>query len=254
MSSSLTPASSTLLTPKDALRPRSPLLSQEPSTLDIDCQELHYPPLHLPQSALSSVSPSNAVCCPCAINNDGSGHHGSGEHKRCIDANARPLFFATKVAPVFFYVFVYRVLANAITVASAAIVDARVDCLGLISGGVAAVVQSQPQDDDETESARSQSQSQAQQKNLSLVLDPTPPEHSSAILAAAVVGYMPASDELTEVWLRGNIPAKKGLDHEALIDGAVEAARAVQAGVLGLAVLESAERQRGVEGVAAEGR
>lgn len=125
-----------------------------------------------------------------------------------------------------------NVLAGCITVASAAIADARIDCLDLIAGGVAAFV-----DDN----------SKKQENNDStLVLDPNPAEHQD-ILSVCVVGYMPSRDEITELWLKGDTPnsasgaQSKAAGHELLVDGAVEAARAVQT-VLIEAVKESAER------------
>ncbi|KAI5290612.1 3'-5'-exoribonuclease [Ascosphaera aggregata] len=148
------------------------------------------------------------------------------------------------------------VLANAITVAGAAIIDAGVDCLGLISGGVASVVsvpttsavsgtttpaQSQKQDNDGQSVALSSS-SQSPLTTLKILLDPAPTDHpTNTILATAVVGYMPSSDELTEVWVKGNIPAVQGFDHEALIDAAVECAKAISGGVVAAAVRECAE-------------
>lgn len=153
-----------------------------------------------------------------------------------------------------------NVLSHAITVAGAAVVDAGVDCLGLISGGVAAVVaaptpthpestsqqQEEGQREEDTTSIATSLASSTSPRTLKLLLDPAPTEHSlhtSTILATAVVGYMSSSDELTEVWVKGNIPPIEGYDHEALIDGAVECARAVSKGVVVDAVRESAERR-----------
>lgn len=148
-----------------------------------------------------------------------------------------------------------NVLSHAITVAGAAVVDAGVDCLGLISGGVAAVVaaptpthpeSTSQQEEEDTTSIATSLASSTSPRTLKLLLDPAPTEHSlhtSTILATAVVGYMSSSDELTEVWVKGNIPPIEGYDHEALIDGAVECARAVSKGVVVDAVRESAERR-----------
>ena len=125
-----------------------------------------------------------------------------------------------------------NVLAGCITVASAAIADARIDCLDLIAGGVAAYVEDSTKDKEGTDNR--------------LVLDPNPAEHQD-ISSACVVGYMPSRDEITELWLKGDMPKStsgaqgKAASHELLVDGAVEAARAVQT-VLIEAVKESAER------------
>jgi exosome complex component MTR3 len=78
------------------------------------------------------------------------------------------------------------------------------------------------------------------------MLDMDPAEHRS-ILSACVVAYMPARDEITELWLKGD-SSKAALEkgdaraaHEALIDGAVDAARGANT-VLSEAVRESIAR------------
>lgn len=126
-----------------------------------------------------------------------------------------------------------NVLAGCITAASAAIADARIDCLDLVTGGVAALVADEAEEGTEEGAPK-------------LVLDPNPAEHRS-IISACVVGYLPARDEITELWLKGDTSRvalgaeDKRSGHEALIDGAVDAARGVQT-VLAEAVRESAER------------
>lgn len=89
------------------------------------------------------------------------------------------------------------VLAGAITAASAALVDAGIDCLDLISGGVAAVAE----------------------KGKDVLIHPCQSEHA-AISSMCVVGYLQARDEITELWTKGS-PA---VGSSALIDRAVEAA------------------------------
>jgi RNase PH len=121
-----------------------------------------------------------------------------------------------------------NVLAGCITAASAAIADAHIDCLDLVAGGVAALVS----DDEKQTSAAPK-----------LMLDADPAEHRS-IVSACVVAYMPARDEITELWLKGdsskalleNGDSRSG--HEALLDGAVDAARGAHT-VLAEAVRES---------------
>jgi exosome complex component MTR3 len=120
-----------------------------------------------------------------------------------------------------------NVLAGCITAASAAIADAHIDCLDLVAGGVAALVS-----DDSADSSTPK-----------LMLDTDPAEHRS-IMSACVVAYMPARDEITELWLKGD-SSKAALEngdertaHEALIDGAVDAARGAHS-VLGDALRES---------------
>ncbi|OAX84891.1 hypothetical protein ACJ72_00743 [Emergomyces africanus] len=135
-----------------------------------------------------------------------------------------------------------NVLAGCITVASAAIADARIDCIDLITGGVAAFVENP----NVGNSAKIKAPSENKEHGQLLVLDPDPSEHQG-IASACVVGYMPSRDEITELWLKGdtsNILPGSGnaaTSHEALIDGAVDAARGVQT-VLAEAVRESAER------------
>ncbi|PLB51115.1 exoribonuclease family protein [Aspergillus steynii IBT 23096] len=129
-----------------------------------------------------------------------------------------------------------NVLAGCVTAASAAISDARIDCLDLVAGGVAALVS------DESEEGKD-----AKPK---LMLDMDPAEHK-AIVSACVVAYMPSRDEITELWLKGDSSKAslaaddKRLAHDALIDGAVDAARGAHT-VLAEAVRESAMRFAGL--------
>lgn len=110
-----------------------------------------------------------------------------------------------------------NVLAGCITAASAAIADAGIDCVDLISGGVAASIESEGE--------------ASTDKTTSVVLDPCPSEHEN-VRAACVVGYLQSRDEVTELWMKGDMT-----DSEALIDRAVEAA------VLGRTVLADAVRE-----------
>lgn len=97
-----------------------------------------------------------------------------------------------------------NVLAGCITVASAAITDAGIDCVDVVCGGVAAITRN-PGVNGEPALAR--------------VLDPCPAEHKE-VVAACVVGYLASRDEITEIWLKGDV----GVDPEALIEGATHAA------------------------------
>ncbi|GIJ98110.1 3'-5'-exoribonuclease [Aspergillus viridinutans] len=129
-----------------------------------------------------------------------------------------------------------NVLAGCITAASAAVADARIDCLDLVAGGVAALV--------------SDESAEGEKSTPKLMLDTDPAEHRS-ILSACVVAYMPSRDEITEIWLKGDSwrvllgPDDKRSGHDALIDGAVDAARGAHT-VLAEAVRESAERFAGL--------
>jgi exosome complex component MTR3 len=101
------------------------------------------------------------------------------------------------------------ILSGCITVASAAITDAGIDCVDLVTGGVAAIVR-QPSGP------------------LQFVLDPSPSDQEE-IIAACVIGYLQSRDEITELWAKGNMVQTNGkashsLTFEPLIDQAVEAA------------------------------
>ena len=126
-----------------------------------------------------------------------------------------------------------NVLAGCITVASAALADARIDCLDLLAGGVAAII----------------SNGKAFGSRL---LDPCPIEHAE-ISSACVVGYLPSRDEVTEIWARGDLAQKDGgaSGLEDLVDSAVTAARGAQL-VQQEAVRESAERWTSQHGERAE--
>jgi exosome complex component MTR3 len=100
-----------------------------------------------------------------------------------------------------------NVVAGCITAASAALLDARIDCLDLVAGGVAATV--------------------SNDGKAIKILDPSPSEQPS-IGSVCVVGYMPTRDELTLIWAKGDIPASNeervhGFD--SLLDSAVNAAK-----------------------------
>ena len=103
------------------------------------------------------------------------------------------------------------ILSGCITVASAAVTDAGIDCIDLITGGVAAIVH-QPS------------------APLQLVLDPCPSDHEE-IVAACVIGYLQSRDEITELWAKGNISPSsnaeetKPMGFETLVNSAVEAAK-----------------------------
>jgi exosome complex component MTR3 len=96
-----------------------------------------------------------------------------------------------------------NVLAGCITVASAAIADAGIDCVDLVSGGVAAMVRSPESKDDDAVK----------------VLDPSPAEHQD-VVAACAVGYLAGRDEITEIWMKGDV----GVNPDDLIEGATYSA------------------------------
>lgn len=117
------------------------------------------------------------------------------------------------------------VLSGCITVASAAIADAGIDCVDMVAGGVAALVQDK--------------------QGTSLVLDPVPSEHVE-ILSACTVGYLSARDEVTDLWVWGDTGAlisdgstDAGVSYEDFVNSAVQAARGSHA-VLAAALKEAA--------------
>ncbi|KAL9620391.1 MAG: hypothetical protein Q9160_005091 [Pyrenula sp. 1 TL-2023] len=111
-------------------------------------------------------------------------------------------------------------LSSCIIVASAALADAGIDCLDLLTAG----------------SAMTSSSGQ-------IYLDPCPSEHDN-ISACCVVGYLPSRDEVTEIWSKGSLStgANDPFSAQDLIDKAVTAAIGAH-GLLQGAVKESAERQ-----------
>lgn len=136
-----------------------------------------------------------------------------------------------------------NVLAGCITAAAAAIADARIDCLDLVAGGVAALVANEEKESDNEDNTTGA----GSRPSPRLLLDPDPSEHKN-IVAACVVGYLPGRDEITEIWLKGDTsevasttPGESVSAHDVLIDGAIDAARAVRS-VLAAAVRESGER------------
>lgn len=130
------------------------------------------------------------------------------------------------------------VLAGCVTVASAAMVDAGIDCVDLVIGGVAAVVV----DGDVDRKGKSvwrEGDSEGQEQSLRMVLDPSPMEHER-IVAAAVVAYLQSRDEITELWIKGDA----GVEVEDLINGAIHAASASRT-VLAAELREAGERKFG---------
>jgi exosome complex component MTR3 len=108
------------------------------------------------------------------------------------------------------------VLAGCITAASAALVDAGIDCVDMVSGGTAAIIRN-------PDIKGKSKEGQMKAEDAVIVLDPNPAEHEN-IQAACVVAYLPTRDEITLLWLKG--PA--GHAHEQLIDSAVSAATAAR--------------------------
>lgn len=130
------------------------------------------------------------------------------------------------------------VLAGAITAASAALVDAGIDCVDLISGGVAAVVSDGASSSLQSPAVPTSTHSHQQQTGTRVVLDPCPAEHER-VISACVVGYLQSRDELTEIWMKGSAETETDV---TLIDRAVEAAVASRT-VLAAALREATEER-----------
>ena len=115
------------------------------------------------------------------------------------------------------------ILAGCITVASAAIADAGIDCVDLITGGVAAIVL--PMSDPTTNTKEDMRSSPKPQ----IVLDPGPLDDTK-LVACCVLGYLKSRDEITQLWVRGGIPTDSGEQDStnALVDAAVRAAIATR--------------------------
>ncbi|CAK7275434.1 3'-5'-exoribonuclease [Sporothrix epigloea] len=112
-----------------------------------------------------------------------------------------------------------NVLSGCITVASAALANAGIDCVDTVAGGVAAVVE-RPQLD-----AEANADGSPKEVGTALVVDPVPAEHGK-IVAACCVAYLPNRDEVTNIWLKGDLPASTdGTLHLQLLDKALHAAR-----------------------------
>lgn len=136
------------------------------------------------------------------------------------------------------------ILSGCITVASAALADAGIDCVDLVTGGVAAIVRNPSvrapgaQRNDRAKKAEAATTTQ-------IILDPCPSEHSD-IGASCVVAYLQSRDEITEIWAKGEALSPEitlGTDQtgfNSLIDQATEAAKAARL-VLIQAISESTE-------------
>lgn len=124
------------------------------------------------------------------------------------------------------------VLGGCITVACAALVEAGIDCVDLVSGGVAAVIR-------DATGLRGKGlmahEEQEDSGDVKVVLDPCPSEHVE-VLSACVVGYLASRDEVTELWMKGFA----GAAGDELVDQAVQAAVATRT-VLAEAIKEAAQ-------------
>ncbi|SLM39488.1 Ribosomal protein S5 domain 2-type fold [Lasallia pustulata] len=133
------------------------------------------------------------------------------------------------------------ILAGCITVASAAIVDAGIDCVDLVSGGVAAIVRESAEANREQQ-RRPVPNTKPSNTDLQLVIDPCPSEHRQMV-AACVIGYLQSRDEITELWAKGDIhsPLSSRLSTQISFDDLVD--RSIEAAVGTRMVLTEAVRE-----------
>ncbi|CAP71425.1 uncharacterized protein PODANS_6_2090 [Podospora anserina S mat+] len=100
-----------------------------------------------------------------------------------------------------------NVLSGCITVASAALADAGIDCVDTVAGGVAALVQDAGED-----------------STPRIVVDPIPSDHEK-VLGACCVAYLPTRDEVTNLWFKGDLPAADAGLYTQLVENGIQASR-----------------------------
>jgi exosome complex component MTR3 len=96
-----------------------------------------------------------------------------------------------------------NVLSGCVTVASAALADAGIDCVDTVAGGVSALVV-------------------GEDGSEAVVVDPVPSEHGK-IAAACCVAYLPTRDEVTNLWFKGNLDSSNGQWYTELVQRGIQA-------------------------------
>lgn len=99
-----------------------------------------------------------------------------------------------------------NVLSGCVSVASAALADAGIDCVDTVAGGVAALV------------------ADGEESTPRIVVDPVPSQHSK-VLAACCVAYLPTRDEVTNLWFKGDVPASDASTYTKMIESGILASR-----------------------------
>lgn len=99
-----------------------------------------------------------------------------------------------------------NVLSGCITVASAAIADAGIDCVDTVAGGVAALA------------------AKDRKSPPSIVLDPDVSAYHK-IFAACCVAYLPTRDEVTNIWFKGQLPAADAMLYNKMVERSLVACR-----------------------------
>jgi len=136
---------------------------------------------------------------------------------------------------------IMNVLAGCITVASAAIADAGIDCVDLVAGGVAGITGPSGRGDF-NHKGEPVHHGGTEKKSARTLRDPCPCEHRN-MMAACVVGYLQNRDELTELWFRGSLlGSASGTSVSARTEGALMD-QAVASALEARLVLESAVKE-----------
>ena len=99
-----------------------------------------------------------------------------------------------------------NVLSGCITVASAAIADAGIECVDTAAGGIAELG---------AKEARSPP---------SVVLDPAVADYHK-IYAACCIAYLPTRDEVTNIWFKGQLPGADVMLYNNLVERSLVACR-----------------------------
>ncbi|KAI1383374.1 exoribonuclease [Hypoxylon trugodes] len=99
-----------------------------------------------------------------------------------------------------------NVLSGCVTVASAAIADAGIDCVDTVAGGVAALV------------------AKEKKSEPCIVLDPDVAAYHK-IFAACCVAYLPTRDEVTNIWFKGQLPGADAMLYNKLVERSLVACR-----------------------------
>ncbi|KAI0023014.1 exoribonuclease [Xylariomycetidae sp. FL0641] len=99
-----------------------------------------------------------------------------------------------------------NVLSGCITVASAAIADAGIDCVDTVAGGVAALVATKGN------------------STPTIVIDPAVADYEK-IFAACCVAYLPTRDEVTNIWFKGQLPGADAMLYNRMVERTLVACR-----------------------------
>ncbi|KAG6071309.1 hypothetical protein E4U30_007883 [Claviceps sp. LM220 group G6] len=116
------------------------------------------------------------------------------------------------------------VLSGCITAASAAVADAGIDCVGTVTGGVAALVLAK-----------------GHKVEPSIVIDPVLSD-DDLVMAACCVAYLAGRDEVTNLWYRGTSQSVELKTRKTLMARAIMASKGIS-DILSLSLVESLASQ-----------